>query len=91
MNFSHVFGMVVVEGEVGVPFWDPSVLLQLTQGDSLGQTDLYVKKYTNYYNTLFELFCVTAITYFIFPVYKCLLPVTKHLTLQIIGSEGKVL
>jgi hypothetical protein len=40
MNFSHVFGTVVVEVEVEVPFWDPSVLLQLTQGDSLGQTDL---------------------------------------------------
>jgi len=90
MNFSHVFGMVVVEVEVVVPFWDPSVLLQLTQGDLLGQTDLYVKKYTNY-NTLFEQFCATAITYFIFPVYKCLFPIPKHLTLQIIGSEGKVL
>jgi len=44
MNSSHVFGMVVVEVEVVVPFWDPSVLLQLTQGDLLGQTDLYVKK-----------------------------------------------
>jgi len=76
---------------VGVPFWDPSVLLQLTQGDSLGQTDLYVKKYTYYCITLFELFCATAIPYFIFPVYKRLFSIPKHLTLQIIGSEGKVL
>lgn len=91
MNFSHVFGMVVVEVEEGVPFWDPSVLLQLTQGDLLGQTEPYVKKYTNYYNTLFELFCATAFIYFILPAYKCLFPIPKHLTLQIVGSEGKVL
>jgi hypothetical protein len=43
MNFLHVFGTVVVEEEAGVPSWDPSVLLRLTQGDSLGRTDLCVK------------------------------------------------
>jgi hypothetical protein len=39
MNFLHVFGMVVVEGEVEVPSWVPSVLLQQPQGDLLDQTD----------------------------------------------------
>jgi hypothetical protein len=64
MNFLHVFGMVVVEVEAGVPFWDPSVLLQLTQGDLLDQTDLYVKNIQIIATHYFELLCATAITLF---------------------------
>jgi hypothetical protein len=87
MNFLHVFGMVEVEGVVGVPSWVPFVLLQQPQGDLLDQTDLWGKK-INYY-MLFKLFCAKGVTYFILSVYKYLSPIPKHFTLWSKKSEGK--